>query len=93
MSEVAIRTARQHCEICERETEWTDEYSSVLWCNDCGCSKEQFEPDNIPGGCDRHPDATHEQGYGLAAGGCGAYSICNECGTFFDIFQDPEMSA
>jgi len=78
----------QHCEICERETGWTNEWSDTLWCKDCGCSKEMFEPDNYPGGCAEHPNGTHEQGYGLAGGGFGVYSICNECGTVFDKFED-----
>lgn len=89
-----LRTAmKQHCEVCERETDWTDEWGSTLWCKECGCSKEMFEPANCPGGCPAHPDATHEYGYGLAGGGFGAYSVCNECGVIFDKVDDPEMAA
>lgn len=82
---------RQQCEICEAETDWTrTDPREHLWCKGCGYSKEMLEPDNYPGGCDAHPDATHEQGYGLAGGGFGVYSVCNECGTVFDKHPDPE---
>lgn len=84
---------KQHCEVCERETEWSQDrgFSAYDWCKNCGHSKEEFEPDNYPGGCPEHPNSTHEVGYGLAGGGCGVYSVCNECNAIFDKFQDPEM--
>lgn len=78
---------RQHCTICEEETIWDDskEFGDHDWCTQCGISKEMLEP--LPGGCPNHPSSTHEEGYGFAAGGFSAYSICNECGSFFDVLQ------
>lgn len=75
----------QQCQICEAETEWdvTKEFGDHDWCKQCGCSREMFEPHNLPGGCEQHPDATHEPGFGLAGGGFGPYCICNECGIIF----------
>ena len=86
-------TLKQHCEVCESETEWTRAGDGWAhdFCNACGYSKEMLAPDNYPGGCKDHPGATHEQGYGLAGVRSGVYSVCNECGAVFDKFQDPEM--
>ncbi len=79
---------RQHCEYCERETAWNKGTNVHDWCDECGAHKGQYDPENNPGGCPEHPDATHENGYGLAGGGFGVYSVCNECGTIFDKFED-----
>lgn len=49
---------------------------------------EPYEPENSPGGCSEHPNATHETGFGLAGGGYGLYSVCNECGCIFDKIQE-----
>lgn len=44
-----------------------------------------------------HPDecpdckVPAEMGYGLAAGGIGAYSYCPQCGKLLATAQDPEM--
>ncbi len=83
---------RQHCTICEQETEWdsSKEFSDVDWCKVCGCSMEMFEPVNLPGGCEIHPGGTHEHGFGMAGGGFGVYSICNECGSIFDKIIIPD---
>lgn len=83
---------RQHCEMCEEETAWTVSHNDSFnsWCSECGFSKEMFVPDNMPGGCPEHPDATHENGFGLAGGGYGPYSICNVCGLMFDKIDVPD---
>lgn len=79
---------RAQCEICEAETEFVTYSSEEPWCQDCGYAPSRLLPDNNPGGCPAHPNATHETGYGLAGGGFGVYSICNECGSVFDKVED-----
>lgn len=81
---------QQHCDVCDHMTEWdtSKEFGDHDWCKICGYSKEMFE--SLPGGCPEHPDSTHLDGYGLAAGGYGAYSICDECGAFFDTIEFSE---
>ena len=79
---------KQSCEICEVETQWVSFRGEEEWCEECGHSKTMFEPENAPGGCPAHPEATHESGFGLAGGGYGAYSICNECGAIFGKVQE-----
>ncbi|WDA37879.1 hypothetical protein [Sphingobium sp. YC-XJ3] len=85
----------QYCEICEQETEWdcSKEFGDHDWCKSCGISKEMLEGVKAPGGCERHPDGTHEFGFGLAGGGMGSYSICNECCAIFDVGLWPEDAA
>lgn len=77
-----------NCQICESEKQFVAYGSEEPWCKDCGYAPSMLEPDNFPGGCEAHPDATHEEGYGLAGGGCGIYSVCNVCSAIFDKIED-----
>lgn len=83
---------KQHCEVCETETEWdvSGEMGPHNWCKQCGISQEMLNGMQLPGGCQQHPDATHELGFGLAGGGFGDYKICNECCAVFDKHLWPD---
>ncbi len=82
----------KHCAVCEKVTPWVlaGDFSSHDYCDRCGVSEEMLEGQHHPGGCERHPNDTHETGFGLAGGGFGDYKICNHCGAVFDKNLWPE---
>jgi hypothetical protein len=84
---------RKPCEVCEEQTDWGRYFDEEIWCLQCGISQSMLEGQKMPGGCEDHPDATHEEGFGLAGGGFGVYSVCNACGSVFDKVLLPEDMA
>lgn len=89
MSDLTLTVVRQDsCEYCEGERNFVAYRGETAWCEDCGLYPGQLDPRHNPGGCPDHPNATHEDGFGLAGGGYGSYSVCNECGRIFDFVPD-----
>ncbi len=95
-----VRPALKHrapCECCDEhggpDHQFVAYHDEEPWCADCGMSPSSLLPANEPGGCPAHPHATHEHGFGLAGGGYGPYSICNECGSVFDKIDLPDDEA
>ena len=89
MSEV--KPAYKHtalCEVCEETVDFVAYLTEEPWCKQCGIHPSMLLPHNDPGGCENHPSATHEPGYGLVEGGFGAYSVCNECGIIFNKTEE-----